>query len=203
MTALVHDPLHHPAPGDDPLEAAIISRPPDQKFIRLGINQGGQLYEYGETAHQPKRTLQQDEALSFFGLHEIAVFERAGERRKLYLDVTLGSPHPYHLFVLSLPIFNVDPNRCSWPVRSLLGALAEADKMLDMRTMAGTICARRGTKPNVHGHVANFIDLFLVDATAGSEPAHLRSEAISPDRHSLEITVDRLRRSLDLEPQFQ
>ena len=188
---------------DDPLAAAITKRPPDAKFIRLGINQVGQLYEYGESHATPKRVLSApDDGLNFLGVHDIKACERAGDRRKLYLDVTLGSPHPYHLFVLSLPVFNSNPDRSSWPVRTLLGSLATADRMLDMRAMAGTICARRGTKPNAYGHVANFIDLFVYGEQGGEAPARVSSEAIDPDRHTLEVTVDRLRRSLHLEPQF-
>jgi hypothetical protein len=189
---------------DDPLAAAITKRPPNTKFIRLGINQVGQLYEYGESHATPKRVLSSpDDGLNFLGVHDIKAFERQGDRRKLYLDVTLGSPHPYHIFVLSLPVFNCKPDRSSWPVRTLLGSLATADRMLDMRAMAGTICARRGTKPNAYGHVANFIDLFVYGELGGEAPARVSSQAIDPDRHTLEVTVDRLRRSLDLEPQFQ
>lgn len=189
---------------DDPVAAAITKRPPEPKFFRFGINQLGQLYEYGESPARPKRVLSEpDDGLSFLGIHEIRACERAGDLRKLYLDVTLGSPHPYHLFVLSLPVFNTSPDRSSWPVRTLLGSLATADRMLDMRAMAGTIYARRGTKPNAYGHVANFIDLFVHGEQAGEALARLASEAIEPDRHTLEVTVDRLRRSLDLEPQFQ
>lgn len=189
---------------DDPVVQAITKRPPEPKFFRFGINQVGQLYEYGETHAKPKRVLDgADDGLAFLGVHEIAACERAGDKRKLYLDVTLGSPHPYYLFVLSLPVFNTDPDRSSWPVRTLLGSLATADRMLDMRAMAGTICARRGTKPNAYGHVANFIDLFVQADQSGEAMARIASDAIEPDRHTLEITVDRLRRSLDLQPQFQ
>jgi len=189
---------------DDPVAAAITKRPPEPKFFRFGINQVGQLYEYGESHSRPKRILDgEDAGLTFLGVHDIRACERAGDRRKLYLDVTVGSPHPYYLFVLSLPVFNSNPDRSSWPVRTLLGALAMADRMLDMRAMAGTICARRGTKPNASGHVANFIDLFVYGDGGGEAPARVCSDAIDPDRHSLEITVDRLRRSLNLEPQFQ
>ena len=189
---------------DDPVAAAITKRPPEPKFFRFGINQVGQLYEYGESHSRPKRILDgEDAGLTFLGVHDIRACERAGDRRKLYLDVTVGSPHPYYLFVLSLPVFNSNPDRSSWPVRTLLGALAMADRMLDMRAMAGTICARRGTKPNAYGHVANFIDLFVYGDRGGEAPARVSSDAIDPDRHSLEVTVDRLRRSLDLKPQFQ
>lgn len=189
---------------DDPVAAAITKRPPEPKFFRFGINQFGQLYEYGDSHARPKRVLDgADDGLTFLGVHDIRTCERAGELRKLYLDVTVGSPHPYYLFVLSLPVFNSDPDRSSWPVRTLLGALAMADRMLDMRAMAGTICARRGTKPNAYGHVANFIDLFVYGDRGGEAPARVSSDAIDPDRHSLEVTVDRLRRSLDLKPQFQ
>lgn len=189
---------------DDPVGAAITKRPPEPKFFRFGINQVGQLYEYGDSHARPKRVLDgADDGLTFLGVHDIRTCERAGELRKLYLDVTVGSPHPYYLFVLSLPVFNSDPDRSSWPVRTLLGALAMADRMLDMRAMAGTICARRGTKPNAYGHVANFIDLFVYGDRGGEAPARVSSDAIDPDRHSLEVTVDRLRRSLDLKPQFQ
>lgn len=189
---------------DDPVAAAITKRPPEPKFFRFGINQVGQLYEYGDSHARPKRVLDgADDGLTFLGVHDIRTCERAGELRKLYLDVTVGSPHPYYLFVLSLPVFNSDPDRSSWPVRTLLGALAMADRMLDMRAMAGTICARRGTKPNAYGHVANFIDLFVYGDRGGEAPARVSSDAIDPDRHSLEVTVDRLRRSLDLKPQFQ
>jgi len=189
---------------DDPVAAAITKRPPEPKFFRFGINQVGQLYEYGESHAQPKRVLDgTGDGLTFLGVHDIRACERAGDRRKLYLDVTIGSPHPYHLFVLSLPVFNSNPDRSSWPVRTLLGSLAVADRMLDMRAMAGAICARRGTKPNAYGHVANFIDLFVHSDPAGEAQARIASDAIDPDRHTLEVTVDRLRRSLDLEPQFQ
>lgn len=191
-------------PCEDPAAHIITKRPPEPKFFRFGINQVGQLYEYGETHAKPKRVLDgADDGLAFLGVHEIAACERAGDKRKLYLDVTLGSPHPYYLFVLSLPVFNNDPDRSSWPVRTLLGSLATADRMLDMRALAGTICARRGTKPNAYGHVANFIDLFVQSDPAGEAQARIAAEAIEPDRHTLEITVDRLRRSLDLQPQFQ
>ena len=193
-----------PDPCDDPVAHILTRRPQEPKFFRFGINQVGQLFEYGESHAQPKRVLDgKDDGLAFLGIHDIRTCERAGERRKLYLDVTLGSPHPYYLFVLSLPIFNSDPDRSSWPVRTLLGSLATADRMLDMRALAGTICARRGTKPNAYGHVANFIDLFVQTSPADEAQARIASEAIDPDRHTLEITVDRLRRSLDLAPQFQ
>ena len=189
---------------DDPVASFISKRPPEPKFFRFGINQVGQLYEYGETHASPTRVLSDpDEGLDFLGVHDIKAVERAGDRRKLYLDVTFGSPHPYHLLVISLPVFNSNPDRSSWPVRTLLGALATADRMLDMRAMAGTICARRGTKPNAYGHVANFIDLFVYGEQSGEAAARVTSDAIDPDRHTLEITVDRLRRSLDLQPQFQ
>jgi hypothetical protein len=205
--------MHSLAPSDDAFLAVdvddivsgfISKRPPEPKFFRFGINQVGQLYEYGETHANPKRVLSDpSDGLNFMGVHDIKTCERAGDRRKLYLDVTLGSPDPYHLLVISLPVFNSDPDRSSWPVRTLLGSLAMADRMLDMRAMAGTICARRGTKPNAYGHVANFIDLFVYGEQGGEAAARVSSDAIDPDRHSLEITVDRLRRSLDLQPQFQ
>lgn len=189
---------------DDPVASFISKRPPEPKFFRFGINQVGQLYEYGDTHAKPKRVLSDpSDGLDFMGVHDIRACERAGDLRKLYLDVTLGSPHPYHLIVVSLPVFNSNPDRSSWPVRTLLGSLAMADRMLDMSAMAGTICARRGTKPNAYGHVANFIDLFVYGERGGEAPARVSSDAIEPDRHTLEVTVDRLRRSLDLEPQFQ
>lgn len=182
---------------DDEHFSPIEPRPPQPKFSRYGINQLGQLYEYGDTPTQPKRILNHEETLGFVGIHNLALMERAGERRKLYLDLTLGTAHPYFLATLSLPCFNSNPGRSSWPVRSLLGSLIEADKVLDVRAMSGKIGARRGTKPNPSGFVANFIDLFLDDGL------QLRAPAIDPDRHTLEVTVDRLRRSLELSPQHQ
>ncbi len=181
---------------DDETFSPIVQRPPRPKFCRYGINQLGQLYEYGESHAQPKRVLGEDELLAFAGIHSITLAERAGERRKLYLDVTAGTQHPYFLSVVSLPCFNNDPDRASWPVRSLVGSLAEADKVLDLRAMAGRIGARRGTKANASGFLANFIDLFI-----GDDSWPLLATAIDPDRHTLEITIDRLRRSLDLPPQ--
>jgi hypothetical protein len=181
---------------DDDTFSPIVQRPPRPKFIRYGINQLGQLYEYGETHAQPKRVLGEEDLLAFAGIHNIALAERAGDRRKVYLDLTAGTQHPYHLSVVSLPCFNNSPDRASWPVRSLLSSLAEADKVLDLRAMAGKIGARRGTKANPSGFLANFIDLFI-----GDDPWPLLATAIEPDRQTLEITVERLRRSLELPPQ--
>lgn len=189
--------------NDDPVGGAITKLQPKPKFFRFGINQIGQLYEYGDAYATPKRVIAADEGLSFRNLYDIRTCERGGNKRKLYLDVTIGAPHPYYIFVLSLPVSSYRPDHSSWPVRTLLGSLATADKMLDMRTMAGTICARRGTKPNADGYVANFIDLFVSSEQTGEALARIASDAIEPDRHSLEITVDSLRRSLDLEPQYQ
>jgi len=172
--------------------------PPRPKFRRYGINQLGQLYEYGDTPATPKRILDSNSGLPFQGILDLALRERAGERRKLYLDLTVGTRHPYFLSVVSLPCFSSNPDRASWPVRSLVGSLAEADKVLDLRATAGRIGARRGTKANSSGFLANFIDLFI-----GDDPWPLLSPAIDPDRHTLEVTVDRLRRSLELPPQIQ
>jgi hypothetical protein len=183
---------------DDEAFSPIVQRPPRPKFSRYGINQMGQLYEYGETHAKPKHVLADDELLAFAGIHSLALTERAGDRRKVYLDLTVGTPHPYHLSVISLPCFNSSPDHASWPVRSLLSSLTEADKALDLRAMAGKIGARRGTKANPSGFLANFIDLFV-----GDDAWPLLAPAIEPDRHTLETTVDRLRRSLELSPQFQ
>lgn len=199
--------MHALAPTDEAFELSsldddnfspIVQRPPRPKFCRYGINQIGQLYEYGDSYAQPKRVLGEEEHLAFAGVHDIALTERAGERRKLYLDLTVGTHHPYFLSVISLPCFSSNPDRASWPVRSLVGSLAEADKVLDLRATAGRIGARRGTKANSSGFLANFIDLFI-----GDDPWPLLSPAIDPDRHTLEVTVDRLRRSLELPPQIQ
>lgn len=186
--------------GTDP---CIVHRPLTPTFRRFGINQAGQLYEYGENYATPKRVLDgEGEGLAFLGIHDLCVRQRGGVKDKSYLDLAVGSLHPYFVTVLSLPIFNSGNDRSSWPVRTLLGSLTVANEMLDMRAMAGTICARRGTKPNANGYVANFIDLFVQGDPAGEAQARVASAAIDPDRHTLEITVDRLRRSLDFEPQF-
>jgi hypothetical protein len=183
---------------DDDYSTPIVKRPPRPKFSRYGINQLGQLYEYGETYAQPKRVLEGNDLLPFAGIHNIALTERAGDRRKVYLDLTLGTPHPYFLNVVSLPCFNNSPDHASWPVRSLVSSLTEADKVLDLCAMTGKIGARRGTNPNPSGFLANFIDLFV-----GDDRSPLLAPSIDPDRQTLEITVDRLRRSLELPPQFQ
>jgi len=172
--------------------------PPRPKFRRYGINQLGQLYEYGDTPATPKRILDSSSGLPFQGILDLALRERAGERRKLYLDTTLATRHPYVIAILALPCFNSSPDRCSWPIRSLLGALTEAYKTLDLHTMAGTISSRRGTKPNSQGFVANFVDLWIE-----GDPLPLLAPAIDPDRHSLETTVNRLRRAMQFEHQPQ
>ena len=190
--------MHSLAPSNDTSALALdddfdlfAQCPPKPKFSRFGINQLGQLYEYGDTPAQPRRVL--DTWLPFNGIYDIALPQRAGDKRKVYLDLCCGTLHPYYFTVLSLPCFN-SPDRPSWPVRSLLGSLSEAHKVLDLRTITGKISARRGTKPNPQGYVANFIDLFIAD-----DPLPLQAPAIDPDRHSLETTVERLRRALQLE----
>lgn len=181
---------------DDPVAAAITKRPPAPKFFRFGINQMGQLYQYGETPQSPQRVFTDpDEGLEFLGVHDIKAAERAGAQRKLYLDVTLGSPHPLHLFVLSLPVFNASPDSSSWAVRTLLGSLTVACNMLDMCSLSGKIFTRRGTR-------ANFVDLYAYGNPTGEALARVTAEAIDGDRHSFEIAVNRLRRALNLEPQF-
>jgi len=198
MSSLVPTDDAFIASCDDESFDPVVPAPPQPKFSRFGINQLGQLYEYGPVAAQPKRVLDPvKDRLAFRGILDISLRERAGEKRKVYLDLTCGTGHPYFLTVLSLPCFN-SPDHCSWPVRSLLGSLSEADKVLDLRTMSGKISARRGTKPNALGHVANFIDLFL-----GDDSLPLLAPAMDPDRHSLETTVGRLRRALQLEQHDQ
>jgi hypothetical protein len=189
---------------EDPVGAAITKRPPAPKFSRLGINQMGQLYEYGERPGIPKRVFTDPEdGLEFLGIHDIKVAERAGDRRKPYLDVTFGSLHPVHLYVLSLPVFNASPDCSSWPVRTLLGSLTLSCKLLDLRAMSGKLFTRRGTKPNAKGYVANFVDLYAYGSPTGEALARITADAIDSDRHSFEIAVNNLRRALDLEPQFQ
>lgn len=182
---------------EDPTASFITKRPPAPKFFRYGINQMGQLYEYGDTPQAPKQVFTDpDMGLAFLGILDIKVAERGGALRKLYLDTTFGSPHPYHLLTLSLPVFNSSPDSSSWAVRSLLGALTVADKMLDMRAMAGKLFSRRGLR-------ANFVDLYADGTPTGEAPARIIADAIDGDRHAFEITVNHLRRALDLEPQFQ
>lgn len=188
---------------NDPTASFIVERPPAPKFFRYGINQVGQLYEYGDTPQTPKQVFTDpNKGLGFLGVHDIKVAERAGIRRKPYLDVTFGSPHPFHMIVLSLPVCSYDPERVSMPVRSLLGSLTVADRLLDMRAMAGTIFSRRGTKPNAEGYVANFVDLYAYGSPTGEALARITAQPVDRDRHSFEIAVNHLRRALDLEPQF-
>ena len=181
---------------EDPLGAAITKLPPAPKFCRLGINQMGQLYEYGERPGIPKRVFTDPEdGLEFLGIHDIKAVERAGEQRKTYLDVTFGSLHPVYLYVLSLPVFNASPDCSSWAVRTLLGSLTLSCKLLDLRAMSGKLFTRRGTR-------ANFVDLYAYGSPTGEALARITADAIDGDRHSFEIAVNNLRRALDLEPQF-
>ena len=197
MSALVHTDEDFLARfEEDPVGAAITRRPPAPKFSRLGINQMGQLYEYGDRPGIPKRVFTDpDDGLEFLGIYDVKVAERAGDQRKAYLDVTFGSLHPVHLYVLSLPVFNASPDCSSWAVRTLLGSLTVACSMLDLRAMSGKLFTRRGTR-------ANFVDLYAYGSPTGEALARITANAIDGDRHSFEIAVNNLRRALDLEPQF-
>lgn len=196
MHALVPTDTATAVDYDDDSFALIGRKPPQPKFQRFGIDLIGRLYEYGDTPGLPQRVLTYEDTLNFCAIHDLALIQRGGDRSKTYLDLTINSPDPYTIFVLSLPCFNSGADRPSWPVRSLLGSLAEADKLLDLRAMTGKIGSRRGTKANAQGHKANFIVLYLDDGSL------LKAPSLEPDRHTLEVTVERLRRSLAFSPQF-
>lgn len=177
----------------DPIDAAIVPRPPSPELTFFGINQVGHLYVYGDTPATPKRTLQYHEGIAFTGIRDCSVVHRA---TRDYLQLVLLAPIPNALYVLALPCGGVE-NRAGvlstqWPVRSLLGGLVGCG--VDLTATAGILTARRGT-------TANFIDLYLAPGI-GEEPQQVFAPAIDGDRNALEIAVNQVRRSLTLEPQF-
>lgn len=177
----------------DPVEAAIVLRPPSPEITFFGINQVGHLYVYGDTPATPKRILQYHEGIAFMAVRDCSVVHRA---TRDYLQLVLMAPIPNALYALCLPCGGTE-NRTGvisvqWPVRSLLGGLLGCG--LDLNATAGILTARRGT-------TANFIDLYLAPGL-GEEPQQVFAPAIDGDRNALEIAVNAVRRALTLEPQF-
>jgi len=198
MSALVPQPtsaINLPAETDDP---CICKRPPSLERRLYGINQIGELYEYGETAAKPKRVLAADDGLIYVQLLGAAIAQRAGRD---YLELTLQSPVPLLLLSLNLPCYS---NPTQWHVRSLLGAMLQASACIDLSATAGKLLAKLGTGGK-SGRTANFMELFL-DAGDHYDPEirwrRIDAKAIEGDRDSLEIAVNHLRRALGHEPQF-
>lgn len=195
--------LHQPvdlATLADPIESAIVTAPRLETHF-FGLNQRGQLYLYGDTPDKPRRVIDEASGLAFVSIQDCRVSLRANGQNE-YLDLTLQSATPNTLFVLALRSDGSKKSDGSvstqWSVRSLLGALCSTD--LDLQDRAGIVTARRGTGGN--GSLpANFIDLFL-EPTPGAEFQQVFADAIDGDRNSLEIAVNRVRRALNLEPQF-
>lgn len=177
----------------DPLDAAIVARPPSPEVTFFGINQVGHLYVYGETPATPKRILQYHEGIAFAGIRDCSVVHRA---TRDYLQLVLLAPVPNALYALCLPcsgtVNQAGVHSVQWPVRSLLGGLLGCG--IDLTATAGILTARRGA-------TANFIDLYLA-TSLGDEPQQVFAPAIDGDRNALEIAVNSIRRSLTLEPQF-
>lgn len=187
-------------PGIDPLDAALVPAPRQQTFW-FGIDQQGRLYAYGEAYGSPLRVLDEATGLAFTSLLDCQISQRAGRE---YLDLRLLSPVPGYEFVLALPcqgsLKGDGTTSTQWSVRTALGALQEA--ALDLPGRAGILTARRGTG-GANGLKANFMDLFLASSDEPDAPfRQVFADAIEGDRNSLEIAVNRVRRSLDLEPQF-
>lgn len=197
---LVFSPTHTLDQPFDPLEAAVVPIPRQETFF-FGIDQLGRLYAYGRSYASPLRVLEEGSGLSFVSILDCQINSRANRD---YLDLRLQSPVPDYQFVLALPCqgsIKADGSvSTQWTVRSLLGALCKPG--LDLHARPGIVTARRGTG-GASGLRANFIDLFLaVDDSPDGYLSQVYADSIGGDRNDLEIAVNHVRRSLDLEPQF-
>jgi len=215
--------LDHPDIESNPLAAAeryAVVNKPDSFQIRYGINNVGNLYEYGPTAATPKRILRNnkdalnspaggpEQGLLFFGIRNVSVVQR---KQRDYLDVTMTSPVPSVEIILSLPAYS-DPIQQA--PRTLLAALLEAGsrrgpdgRPLDLRVTAGTMYARRGDGGATPERIATFIDLFL-DTGVGEHGDYERlfpprESAIGGSYDDLANAVNAVRALLLLPPQFQ
>lgn len=165
------------------------------KTIGLGPNDkasipAGRFYFYGDT--RASATAFSPDANAFFGVVRDVRVAKCGNAGSVggtswqgdrdHLELLLDTPNPLLRYLLRLPAY-----QGQWSYRSLLGAL----QAVDLNAQAVKLEA----KP---GHTTTFIQVFL-------DPEGLqqvKAEAIGPDAADLQIAVDRLRRSLNLPPQF-
>lgn len=169
------------------LPAWAVPATPEPDLSVIGITAGGDLYIYGDTPERPGPTV----PAILGGVVSLSISQLGGQSRyglRDYLDVRLSTPIPGTEIILRLPCGT--PDRASWAVRSLLGALAT----LDLTDTAVKLQTKRGSD-------ANFFRVFPHDAN-GIEQPEVRAEAIGPSRDDLEIAIDRIRRNLGLAPLF-
>jgi hypothetical protein len=160
-------------------DAGIVPATPTPEFSSVGISLDGKLYLYADE-HQGQREvpalagLVTSVSVATYGANSVH-----GPRD--YLDVHIAAS-PVQIYVLRLPCHSGQ-----WSYRSLLGCLLE----LDLPAVAVKIEPRRG-------RTATFIRVSL-DPEGHDQ---VMAEAIGPDRDDLEMSVNRVRLNLGLDPQF-